>query len=109
MNHTIIRGDQFIADVYGRARWYAREAGLEVAQKFERAVAATVLRLARNPTVGRLLRFKHPNLMGLRSLPSAPPFGNILIFYRVEGMNVYVFRLMHGARDLGRRLLEPND
>jgi hypothetical protein len=65
MNYAVIRGDQFMEDVYWRARWYTRKAGTDVAQKFE----ATV----------------------------------------VEGSTVYVFRLMHGARDLGRRLLQPND
>jgi plasmid stabilization system protein ParE len=35
------------------------------------------------------------------------PFRVHLIFYRVEGECLVVFRVMHGMRDLPRRLIEP--
>jgi hypothetical protein len=35
------------------------------------------------------------------------PFHNLLIFYRHDGKVLSVERLMHGSRDLPRRLVEP--
>ena len=34
-------------------------------------------------------------------------FDKLLIFYRVEAGTLNLIRLMHGARDLPRRLIEP--
>jgi plasmid stabilization system protein ParE len=35
------------------------------------------------------------------------PFHRHLIFYRYDAEMVYILRVMHGARNLGRRLREP--
>jgi len=43
----------------------------------------------------------------LRSMPLVSPFGKILVFYRRQGDVLEIVRLMHGARDLPRRLKEP--
>ena len=45
-------------------------------------------------------------LQGLRSFRVEPPFKKLLIFYRIEGDWIEAWRLMHGARDLPRRLAE---
>jgi hypothetical protein len=45
---------------------------------------------------------------GLRSFRVEPPH-KLLIFYRWEGDVLKVWRLMHDARDLGRRLLQSAD
>ncbi|HEY6228354.1 MAG TPA: type II toxin-antitoxin system RelE/ParE family toxin, partial [Verrucomicrobiae bacterium] len=92
MNYAVIRGDQFMEDVYWRARWYTRKAGTDVAQKFEAAVDETLLRIGRNPTIGHVAPFSHPDLQKLRSLTVVSSFGQIRIFYRMEGSTVYVFR-----------------
>jgi hypothetical protein len=45
----------------------------------------------------------------MRSFRLAAPFAVHLIFYRHDAGKLFVERLMHGARDLPRRLLErPN-
>jgi toxin ParE1/3/4 len=43
----------------------------------------------------------------LHSFRVEPPFNVHLIFYRVVDDALFAERLMHGARDLPRRLLEP--
>jgi plasmid stabilization system protein ParE len=109
MNYIVVRGDQFMDDVYWRARWYTRNAGFEIALRFEEAVDETLLRIERNPTIGHVTPFNHPDLRELRSLTVVSPFAKIRIFYRIDASIIYVFRLMHGARDLETRLLGPND
>jgi hypothetical protein len=84
MNYTVIRGDQFMDDVYWRARWYTRNASFEMALKFEEAVDETLLRIGRNPTIGHVTSFKHPDLRELRSLTVISPFAKIRIFYRID-------------------------
>jgi toxin ParE1/3/4 len=63
-------------------------------------------RLTHRPDLGRIRRFRDPRLHGLRSCPVDKPFGKLLIFYRATDDTLYAVRLIHGARDLPRRLLE---
>ena len=49
----------------------------------------------------------HPKLTGLRRIPLDAPFGRFLVFYRVTADEVRAARLLHGMRDLPRRLLDP--
>lgn len=106
---TIVRADEFTEDLYHRFRWFLGEAGIELASRFDEAVDRTLEKLARHPTLGRPRHFSHPKLQGLRSLTVDHPFGKHLIFYRVEGSTLQAWRIMHGARNLSRRLLEPNE
>ena len=50
---------------------------------------------------------KHPLLQGLRSFRVEPPFDKLLVFYRSTEQALQAWRLMHGTRDLPRRLVEP--
>ena len=101
------RNPFFTADVQKEFAWYWDEAGEEVAWRFETAVERTLIAIARQPGLGRERRFRHPILRGLRSFRVEPPFNRLLIFYRIEGDCIEAWRLMHGARDLPRRLAEP--
>jgi hypothetical protein len=69
-----------------------------------------LLKLSRQPDLGRRRRFRNPMLQGLWSFPVASPFHKFLVFYRVTNDTLEAWRLMHGARDLPRRLFEvPGD
>jgi hypothetical protein len=57
--------------------------------------------------VARRRKFRHPLLRDLYSFPVEHPFQKILIFYRVTENILQAWRLMHGARDLPHRLVEP--
>jgi toxin ParE1/3/4 len=78
-----------------------------VAERFLDAFHATVGRLAKHPQLGRPRHFRAPELAGIRSLPVGGSFGVHLVFYRAGRPELSIERVMHGARDLPRRLLEP--
>ena len=106
MSLPVLRRDTFAADVAERFQWYLVEAGEEVAQSFKDAVDETLDDLSLHPMLGRRRRFRDPRLADLRSFRVNPPFNKVLVFYRVTDTHLEAWRLMHGARDLSRRLLE---
>ena len=52
------------------------------------------------PGVGRFWNSPDPRLDGLRVV-TVRPFRNYLIFFRAMPRGIEVFRVVHGARDLG--------
>jgi toxin ParE1/3/4 len=100
--------EEFESDFDLQYQWYLREAGEEVAERFFRSVADTLPLLATHPEIGSRHKFKHPQLQNLRSFRVKRPFQKILIFYKVEQNILQAWRLMHGFRDLPRRLIEPS-
>jgi len=87
--------------------WYDRKAGPEVAERYLTAFRETVENLAQQPGSGRLRCFRSPKLQSIRSFSILSPFRCHLVFYRIEGECLVVFRVMHGMRDLPRRLTQP--
>lgn len=106
MRLAIQKADSFKTDFERQFAWYVENADDAVAWRFQAALDTTLLKLARQPDLGRLRRFRHPTLQGLRSFQVAPPFNSILVFFRAEGAALRAWRLMHGSRDLRRRLVE---
>lgn len=94
-------------DLTHQYRWYLDHAGVHVAERFLLAFDTTVARLAATPQLGRRRKFRARELAGIRSFPVSGRFGVHLVFYRLAGEVLSVERVMHGARDLPRRLLEP--
>jgi plasmid stabilization system protein ParE len=107
MSLRIRRSDWFIGDLEHYAAWYHNEASWEMAQRYLRAVSATLVRLADMPDLGRTARSSAPLLRDLRVFPVERPFEKHLIFYRHDSATLYVERAVHGARDLPRRLTQP--
>jgi toxin ParE1/3/4 len=107
MNLAIQKAEFFQQDFAVRFAWYVDEAGPEVARRFQVALDQTLNKLAGRPDLGQRRHFRNPRLQALRSLPVERPFNKILVFYRAEGDLLYAVRLIHGARDLPRRLAEP--
>ena len=88
-------------------QWYAENADLEVAERYLMAVDDTIQRLASHPELGIRRHFQSLDLAGIRSFPVARPFDKHLVFYQAAD-HLSIERIMHGARDLPRRLLgEP--
>ena len=106
MSLVLQKADDFREDFALRALWYVREAGAEVARRFQESVDATLQQLSLHPEMGRVRRFRHPKLQGLRSHVVERPFHRTVIFYRVHKDVLQAVRLIHGARDLPRRLSE---
>jgi plasmid stabilization system protein ParE len=107
MNLVIQKSPLFHADVTNQFGWYFDEAGEELAWRFFNAADQTLCKLARQADLGRRRKFRHPMLSDLYSFQVERPFNKILIFYRVTENTLQAWRLMHGARDLPRRLAEP--
>jgi len=106
MSLALQKADAFREDFTLQALWYVRQAGDEEARRFQKAVDSTFHLLCAQSDLGRARRFRHPKLQGLRSFAVERPFHRLLIFYRVDGQTLQAVRLMHGARDLPRRLAE---
>ena len=62
MKLSLERADEFNADFEEQYRWYLEQAGEEIAERFLRAVAATLPLLAEQPNLGRRRKFRHPKL-----------------------------------------------
>jgi plasmid stabilization system protein ParE len=107
MSLAVHRSDYFNDDFDLQYRWYLREAGEEVAENYFAAVLATVRELALHSGLGRARKFRSEALQGLRSLRVSRPYHRHLIFYRSTETDLFVERVMHGTRDLPRRLQEP--
>ena len=97
-----LRAEQDMALQYG---WYLENADVEVAERYLSAIDQTIQRLASYPGLGMRRHFQSPELEGIRSFQAARPFNKHLIFYQAGG-RLSIERVMHGARDLPRRLLE---
>ena len=106
MSLELRKADAFLEDFTLQAVWYVRDAGEEVARRFQKAVDSRLRLLCEEPGLGRVRRFHHPKLQGLRLFAVERPFQRFLIFYREDGVRLQVVRLMDGARDLPRRLVE---
>lgn len=88
-------------------KWYLSEAGQAVAERYLEAFSKTVRLLSLAPDAGMIRHFRSPRLRGIRSMPLHGAFKVHLIFYRVETEELDVFRVLHGMRDLPRRLTQP--
>ena len=106
MSLLLHRSDYFNEDFDLQYRWYLREAGEEVAERYFAAVLANVRELARHPGLGRQRKFRGEALQGLRSFRVDRPFHRHLIFYHATENELFAERVMHGTRDLPRRLRE---
>ena len=107
MHLAVEKSPLFHADVTHQFAWYFDTAGEEIAWRFFSSVDQALHKLSRQPDLGRVRHFRNPLLRGLRSFRVEPPFQRLLIFYRFDATRVIGERLMHGARDLPRRLIEP--
>lgn len=86
-------------------RWYLENADEDIAERYLLAVHETISMIASRPDLGAPRHFAAPELVHIRSIQVRKPFQRHLLFYW-DGDMLRVERLMHGARDLPRRLLE---
>lgn len=104
---SVLKSDDFIADIERQFEWYARHACWEVAEHYLASVEATSKLLGQHPQLGPRGGFNHPRLCEWRFFVVFRPFKKHVLFYEVVGDDVVMRRAMHGYRDLPQRLLEP--
>lgn len=95
----LVFSDAAIADILEQADWYAAQSGRRLAQRWEKAVRSAVSLAVSRPAAGALCRFRHPSLQDIRRT-SISGFPKHLLFYRFDDEEVFVLRVVHGARDL---------
>jgi toxin ParE1/3/4 len=87
------------ADILEQADWYAAQSGQDLAQRWEKAVTSTLLRMVRAPNAGSPCSFNAVKLRGTRRV-AVSGFPKHLVFYQSQGDEIVVLRVVHGARDL---------
>jgi toxin ParE1/3/4 len=90
-----------IAEIYH----YVQERSPQSAEKVFDAIERSIKSLLDAPGVGRLWSSRDRRLEGLRVTP-VRPYRNYLIFFKAVPDGIEVFRVVHGARELGRLVVE---
>jgi len=92
-------------DIAAKARFDIAEIGYyfaqhapEVENRFYLAFDKTIQQLSRSPALGERCRFRNPTTKGMR-IWQVDGFSNYLIFYRLNGDQLEILRVLHGARD----------
>ena len=95
----LVLADAAIADVLDQADWYLQQSGRTLGMRWEKAVSSAISSLLRHPAAGSPCTFRSTELRGVRRT-AIPRFPKHLLFYRFDGEEVFVLRIVHGARDL---------
>ena len=94
------------ADLEKQYEWYCRHADVDVAERYQKAFDLSVAALALHPDMGVVRNFKPQRLRGIRSYRCEVPFDVHLVFYRADAETLFIERVIHGARNLPRRVRE---
>lgn len=95
----LVLSDAAVADILEQAEWYGEQSGEELAERWEKAVTSTLLRIVKNPRTGTPCTFRPDELRGVRRT-LIPGFPKHLLFYRIQEAEIFILRVLHGARDL---------
>lgn len=95
----IVRRPSADRDLVAIFRWFARQAGLRVADRFLVEAEATFSRLAGMPRMGTAYQPDERHFTDLRFFPISR-YRDYLVFDRPISDGIEVFRVLHGARDI---------
>ena len=95
----LVFSDAAVVDILEQADWYRTQSGRRLALRWERAVTAAIKDVVRHPAAGSPCTFRSLELQGVRRV-LIPKFPKHLLFYRFTEDEVFVLRVVHGARDL---------
>jgi len=102
MSKTIHRRQKARQDLVDIFRFYARDAGFLVAQRFFAQAEATFTRLAGMSGTGTRYEHEHQALAGLRFFPISR-FRKYLVFYRSVADGIEVVRVLDSWQAYHRR------
>jgi toxin ParE1/3/4 len=97
----LVFSDAAIADILEQADWYLQQSGRPLALRWEKAVTSAIEHVMRYPAASPLCTFRSAELHDVRRA-TVPKFAKHLLFYRFTEEEVFVLRVVHGARDLER-------
>ena len=95
----LVLSDAAIADVVEQADWYSAQSGAALVKRWEKAVTSALLHILKNPAAGTRCTFRSADLRDVRRATIAG-FPKHLLFYRFQETEVFLLRVVHGARDL---------
>jgi toxin ParE1/3/4 len=95
----LVFSDAASTDVVEQADWYREQSSAALAKRWEKAVTSVVLRILKNPAAGTRCIFRSTELRDIRRAMIAG-FPKHLLFYRFQETEVFILRVVHGARDL---------
>jgi toxin ParE1/3/4 len=95
----LVFSDAAIADILEQADWYEAQSGRRLAKRWEKAVKSAVSFVTRRPVAGAPCTFRVAALQGVRRV-AVSGFPKHLLFYQFDELEVFVLRVVHGARDL---------
>jgi len=91
--------DAAVADIVEQSEWYVEHSGTKLAKRWEKAVTAALRRILRNASAGTPCTFRSAALRNVRRV-SISGFPKHLLFYKIQDAEIFVLRIVHGARDL---------
>ena len=97
----LVFSDAAVTDFLEQAEWYEGRSGARLAKRWERAVTTSLFKLLKTPHIGARCHFASDDLSNLRRI-AIDGFPRHLIFYKAQGSEVLIIRIVHGARDLER-------
>ena len=80
---------------------YFAERDRTVEERFCQSLDKTINTLVRSPELGERCRFRNPAVKGMR-VWQVTGFPNHLIFYRANGDQLEILRVLHAARDYAK-------
>jgi toxin ParE1/3/4 len=95
----LVFSDAAIADILEQADWYASQSGRPLARRWEKAVTSAISSVMTRPHIGSLCTFRPPALHDVRRT-TISGFPKHLIFYRFDNKELFILRVVPGARDL---------
>ena len=104
MSGRVERTDRSVGDIIEHALFIAREQP-DAARRFVAAAEDAIGKLAVMPHMGAVRESPDPTLAGLRQWP-IKGFRNFLIIYRPLRDGIVVVRVLHGAQDMDRVIVE---
>jgi toxin ParE1/3/4 len=105
MSLPVVISERAERDMALQYQWYLEHAGADIAERYLLSVDVSIRELSVQPDLGIRRHFQSAELQDIRSTQAHGSFDKHLIFYRATD-TLSIERIMHGARDLPRRLLE---
>ena len=102
MRRRIRKRQQALSDLEDQYA-YLGQHNNEAADRFLAAAQKAMEEIRQTPGIGWQKPSKNRLLLGIR-VWRLPGFPNYLLFYREAGDAIEIIRILHGARDLERRL-----
>jgi toxin ParE1/3/4 len=95
----LVLSDAAVADILEQGDWYRRQSGQALAKRWEKAVTSSLLHILKTPGSGQQCTFRREELRNMRRATIAG-FSRHLVFYRLDEQEIFILRVLHGARDL---------